>query len=752
MRDVTPSIEQAWKSGHAVGDLRPIARVTVQHPKMRLRNFPMKAIFAYKKVDDKTDSASLVEGDFIDWSKQMKVNQCYADYLFSGGAKVREIRNIRSISWTRSVDQEVADCTIEVWNGGHTPINSGSYADELSNPGYYTPNRGGSSFSAQWHQERNEYFGLLMPDNIIRTYEGYGDSDTVPNLNIPPELDQNLVQTGTWIIDSVTMSESGQMSIKCRDLGRILLDQMFIQPVVPKDFWHYDWVNWGEPPKVANLATKLKVKAQDSSNTPWIGNSLTHNVAGHKLQHAFDGDPSTYWLSIGNDRPSRRFAYEWVQCSVNNQTVSEVRFRARKKGYTAYISVKTAAGWQGVKSINYHEDGIGQNGADIKYVKTTVVDTESWVTVKFKAIAKVQAVRVTFGNLQDFRIGTYHYRAGIRDVEVYSPGTTTAGKVKKGPAGSNPGKYNDYTDIIKLLCGWAGFFWPKGGHQRDCLGNFHTVSPLHEDPVLGRGTKGRIWGDFQDTNSNGPVPLSFDTFDKKTLMDAIISIRDTLGFLFYIDELGSVQWRLPNRFDRGNWRTTLSDNPGRTKQVVTIDEKRTLITLSATLSSANVREAFFVGVANALLEDGGTEIGAYAPGFNPNPTGLRRIAGWTDSNFTTQAEAELMADMLSLAHLFRYRTDRVRIQGYPKIQIDDQVRLLERTTSEGHLHYVRSISSTLDVTSGEYYYDLETMWLGEDPKAVWLFKPEQLYHATAAQLQVLKNTPAMDGPTRKWQN
>jgi hypothetical protein len=71
-------------------------------------------------------------------------------------------------------------------------------------------------------------------------------------------------------------------------------------------------------------------------------------VAGHKLSHAFDGDPNTYWLSIGNDRPSRRrFAYEWVQCKVPNKTVPKVKFRTKKKGYTAYMSVMVAGVWQG---------------------------------------------------------------------------------------------------------------------------------------------------------------------------------------------------------------------------------------------------------------------------------------------------------------------------------------------------------------------------------------------------------------------
>lgn len=754
MRDVTGSIQEAWDRAEMIGRLRPVVRVTVQHPKMKLRNFPLTSTFAYKTPA--TDISTATEADFIDYTKQMKVNQCYADFQFTNTAVVRELPNIKSVSWTRSIDNEVADCTVEIFNTGRPPGAGGtSFADELASPGYFTPNRGGSSFSSRWKHKPNEWFGMLMPDNILRTYEGYGTVGGIDDAeSVPPEVDPNLVQTGVWIIDSVNITDSGGLSIKCRDIGRILMDQMFWMPVVPKDFYNYDWTNWGKAPAktVADAAKKLKVKASDSSNTPWIGNSLTHNVAGHKLQHAFDGDPSTYWLSVGNVRPSRRFAYEWVQCSVGKQTVNQVRFRGKKKGYTAYVSVKAGGVWLGVKSINYHEDDIGrQNDGDIKYLKSVPVPDEKWVTVTFKAVAKVEAIRVTFGNLQDFHIGTYHYRAGIRDVEVYSPGTShvETTKIKKGPAGSNPGKYEDYTDIIKLICAWGGFFWPSNGRQRDAGNVFHVVAPGTSDPVLGSGVKGRVWGDFQQTGTNGPAPLSFSNFDKKSLLDAITYIRDILGFIFFIDESGGIQWRLPNIFDRGNWRSTLSSRPGRTDETVTIDEERNLVSLSTSLDAANVREAYFVGVANANLDDGGTKIGAFAPGYNPNPTGLRRLAGWTDQNFESQAECEVMADMLSLRQLMTYRTDRVRIPGFPKIQVDDQVRIFERTTAEGHLHYVRSIASSIDMVSGEYFYDLETHWLGEDPKAQWLFKPEQRYRSTNAYLQASSEDNPFDGPSRK---
>jgi hypothetical protein len=721
MRDVPASITAAWREGLFVGDRKPVARVTVQHPTMFLRKYSLMSTFSYRRQGDiKAVDATMV----IDPSKGHKVNQIYADFLFTKLNTPKELPNVKAVSWTRSIDTDVADCTIECMNTAAVPTGGAPRSDQLDQPGFYTYSRGGTAFSKRWGHERNSWFGMLVPDNIIRTFEGYGC-----NPDVPPERDEHLVQTGMWIIDSVTMDTQGSLTIKCRDIGRILMDQMYYKPVVPEDFYNEDWSNWsGEyPGETVTKRTKLKVKAADSSNTPWIGNSLTNAVHGHKLQHAFDGDPGTYWLSIGNDRPSRRFAYEWVQCSVPKQTVSGVRVRTKKKGYTCYVSVKVDGVWQGTGKINYHEDGIGKNGSDIHYVKSERITTEGYVDIDLpKNYAKAEAVRVTLGNLQNFHMSPFSYRGGIRDVEVYGLSKSTKKrKLKVGPIGSNPNKYYDYTHIVKLLCAWGGFFWPDGARQRLSDGTFATVQPgKFDSAVLGKGVRGRVWGDFMESGTSGPAALNHSNFDKKSLMDGIAYVRDILGFLFFIDETGGVQWRLPNIYNYGCLRSTMSAKPGYIKYAHPIDEKTVLTALNCVIDSKNVREAFFVGDING-------KIGAFAPGFNPNPTGLRRIAGWTDQNFEKTAECELMADMMSLRQLFTYRTDRVTIPANPAIQIDDQVRIFERVTSEGYLHYVKGISSSLDMESGQWTYDLDTHWLGFDrPGSIWLFNPKQFRATT----------------------
>lgn len=812
MRDIPTSIAEAWADGLFVGDRKPVVRVTVQHPDMKLRNYSLMSTFStITKTDIKNDTVSIT----IDPAHGHKVHQTYADFLFTGSAnrmgnvlaavkvlvygadltakqlaaemhmspmvianvlagklqdfaillkiavhlggnpeffknlykhpngleQPYELPNVKSVNWERSVDTDVATATITCWNTKPLEDNVAAHEGELDLPGYYTYNRGGASFSQRFGHTANEWFGQLVPDNLIRTYEGYGC-----DLSVAAERDPHLVQTGLWIIDTVSSSTSGLMTIKCRDIGRILLDQMFYLPVVPKDFDDRGFKNWDGTFPTKPVSHKIKVKAQDSSNTPWIG---TGTVQGHKLSWAFDGNPNTYWLSIGNIAASRRFAYEWVQCTTGNQSVNRVKFRTKKKGYTAYISVKVNGVWQGKNKINYHEDGIGMNGGDIHYVKSVPVNTEGMIDVVLpKTYAKVQSVRLTLGNLQNFHFGPFQYRGGVRDVEVYGPGKAGTRGYKKGPAGSNPGRYDDYTDIVKLLCAWGGFFWPKGGTERLSDGTSRLLSPKDMDTeVLGKGVNGRVWGDFQQSGTNGPAALSSSNFEKKSLMDGISYIRDILGFLFTIDETGGVVWRLPNVFDLGCYRGTISEDPGYFGgEQIRIDEASVLLDLTNQIDSKNVREGFFVGDING-------KVGAYAPGFNPNPTGLRRMAGWTDQNFGIEhvkgqtkkqdrddavQAARLMADMISLRTLFTYRTNQIRIPANPKIQIDDQIRIFERTTAEGYIHYVTSISSSLDMESGEWVYDIQTQWLGEDPGSKWVFSQEQLFDVTNEFLKAQK--------------
>jgi hypothetical protein len=129
--------------------------------------------------------------------------------------------------------------------------------------------------------------------------------------------------------------------------------------------------------------------------------------------------------------------------------------------------------------------------------------------------------------------------------------------------------------------------------------------------------------------------------------------------------------------------------------------------------------------------------GAMAQGYNPQPSGIRRVSGWTDQNFQSEAECRIMADLIAIRSMFTYRKNSIQVPGNPAIQVDDQVRLYESTTAESYVHYVDSIKSDFNMQTREWTYTIDTHWLGEEAFDKWAFDPRQLSLETQQYLQTL---------------
>jgi len=755
MRRVPEHFEKLWQAGDFSGPNKATRRVTIQRPLMRLDSFELMTTYRRVSAVYGAVPSSNPYPSGIDPTKGERVTQTYADYLFTAPGAPMELPNVSSISWTRSVDVDTAQATIEFWNNQPLPVGQRPKNGELDQPGYFSPGRGTSPFSSRWDHKPNDWTGLLMPDNILRTYEGWG-SDNPESAGIggdgyvPPEKDSRLVLTGVWIIDSVEMTALGSVVVTARDPGRLLLDHSAMIPVIPDDFYPVTFKDWGDKVTVlskrqedyrATQVDRVNATHRGSGNDLWPESAYTGaKVYGHSSTHALDGKQQTYYLSVGNPSPGYRSAYEYVDVNVD-ATISEVRFTTVKSGYNAYVSIKTRDGWVNGKTMPYRRDGRGRYEEGVPYVASKGgLKGEGTHTISFKPVERATMVRLWLGNLPNFGLPGAKYRAGIREIQVWGPRAVTRKRtvvdsnqvgLTPGPAGSNPGRCQDYTDIVKLFCAWAGLYWPQGGYEAMSDGSIRALSPKKPDRVLGAGVQGRVWGDFQATGTAPVAEIVASAFDKKTLMDGVRYVADILGFGFWFDETGAAQWRLPNIWGRGNWINGTASSPGRTNEVVTIDERKTIIGLSATIQSANVREGVFV--ANPV-----GKFAAMVPGYNPNPTGLRRVGGWTDQHFESVDEARVMADLVTVRQLFRYRQDRITIPAHPAIQIDDQVRIFERVTSEGYYHYVQGISSQNDAQNGQWTYTLQTHWLGDDPNGKWAFDKSALSSVTIAHVDALQ--------------
>lgn len=761
MRQLAGDQERLWREGEYFGDSRAVVRATVQKPMMRLHHWGMTSTFT-RLTPSFTGTSDILSTPTIDPLKPSRVKNTYADFLFNPQGRPKELFNIASLEWERTVDTDTATATLALWNTA--PLEPGDRPEgkDLDRQGHYTWDHGTAYFANQWGHLKNEWAGYLMPDNIIRTYQGYGS-----DYKTPPERDERVTLTGTWLIDDVQMSNDGQgvptLILRCRDMMRLMMDHIAFPPVVPDDFYPVSFDNWDYAFRTGTQtvqvgskdtgklnwaeAKPIRQEVYRSSNRFWYEpndegrNDPQASINGHRPRDAGDGNTSTYWLSIDNSSPSRGFSYEHLDIKTFKKHVDGLKFRTVKSGYTAYLSVKVNGRWingPSGKPIPYNDERVGKNQSNIPFISSTVVRSEDWHFLECNH-DNVEEVRLTLGGLQKFEKGRYGvWRAAVREVQAVAGPNQFQGvyeeqpintKLKPGPTGSNPGRAQDVTDIIKLFAAWAGFYWPSGAKRIDCDGRVNRVGPKDFDTeTLGAPVRGRVWGDFESFGTMTASKLGEQDFDKKSLLDGLAELRELSGYLFFCDESGAIQWRQPNIYRLGNLFTGQDKTPGRTNLLITLDERETLMNITSTLSSKNVREAVFAGSKSA-------EVAGVAAGWNPNYVGLRRFGGYTDSNWENEAEAQRWADMTTVRQLFAYRTDTVTIPGYPGIQIDDQVRIVERVTAEGYVHYVKGISSSHDARTGEWTYTLQTHWLGDRVGNRWVLDRKKLSRITQAQIE-----------------
>jgi len=739
MRVVPVAMTDAWKAEDKTGDQRPIVRATISQ--VKLKRFPYDTRWA--------------PGGDIDWEEAKNRTGYFTTLLFGVDQEVREIRNIRSYGWSRSTENDVAECTLTILNTEVSPLGiqeREEHEGDFDMPGFFSPNRGGAEAVSRWGYVASGWEELYIPDRIVKTYEGYG-IDT----NVAPGLDENLMQSGTWLIDRVNMTATGDIVLSMRDLGRLLIDQVVFPPVIPYEEYPLYWSKIrsemvpARAPTGGSWSGKLVDKGTASSSNdyydieldPTTGrNYVDENggVHGHFAKDAVTAltsgnavdpdDPEPYWLSTGQET---RWSKVWWEFEFNNpRDLAALRLSVVGGPYRMYVSLQNEDGeWVGPKRIPYN---VTTKDVDVeagkKQILNKVADRAKKFDVVFKKVyADIKKVRLTFTRLWDSRTSIdYPWRAGLKNIEVYWGDKPDMG-FGMGEVARVLGNYKDYTDIVKWTCAWGGFFWPGHGTEdvdgdaREDYIRLGWTSPgsgvnlkrwVKWASPDSRMAKGRVWGDFMQTGTAGLVDLTVDLFDKQPLLDIISYVRDITGFLFFIDEQGAAIWRMPNIFKHGNYLSPSSlgaPTRARSSSFVTIDENETLLDWSVEISSESNREVIFV--AN-LVGDYGVAVTGYAPAN----AGLRRTAGWTDTHFASKQECRILADMIATRQMHAYRRGKLRIPGYPAIQIDDQVRIFERVTGETYFHYVLGVDCELNMETGEWYYDLETHWLGEDPSSL----------------------------------
>jgi hypothetical protein len=280
------------------------------------------------------------------------------------------------------------------------------------------------------------------------------------------------------------------------------------------------------------------------------------------------------------------------------------------------------------------------------------------------------------------------------------------------------GNYTDYAEIIYDLLLWSGFLY--------------DVFPQEQLPDLGggpppeEGTPGwaQVHGVIETTGAYADEGLPDELFDNRPVIDAITEIRGIVGYLFWVDEAGGAHFQSPNWFMAGNFDEDLVH----VEFVPEIDEKVQLTGYTTTLSSENLRtEIVIASEAIPPVPPYGSSAAAYAayndaegratyytpPESEALAHGMVLPAFWSNGAFNDPDERLTMAQLIAMHIFYRSRQSSVSMVGNPCIQVNDQVRIYERVSSETYLHYVRGISSSMDNDTGVYTMQLTTHWLGD---------------------------------------
>ena len=784
MRNVPGEMWYTWEQGNFLGDNRPITRATISRTSLEV----------------------LPGGHF-------------RTLLFGSRADESEIPNIRTCAIDRRLGTDAASMTLSFLNASNVNVHENldeTYIEaatgealpahlqglptkrelmEFGSPGGFTyrrgvANSGGGSPNPWAHAADPTWVDMFVPNRVIKTFQGYGTDNSGYPWN-----DTKLVQTGVWLIDKVEMGADGIVTVTCRDTAKLLIEQRLYPPIVPLESYQlnlcgpYVKTTYSDESETTTEKTPEALGPDIATQSSrWNDSSTAYysiSVYGHITAHAFDGDPTTYWVSMRNSQPSYDWSYEWIDAACGREPISRVRFKPWKGGYTCYVGVQIGGVWQGTSTVPYNRYAFpaAPNGSDIKYLKKiNVPPGEDWVTVDLDEIYNADYVRLVFTDLQDFSgvsgRSDGDYRAGVYEFEVMAytaaTETTTTTEWVEEIVTNPDGNISDYTDIVKLFLAWSGFYWPNG--RVDGSSEFELFSMGDSDPLFLRddwgAEGGRVWGDFFDSGAYPiePACIPAEYWDNKSVQDGINQIKEILGFIGYVDATGGYVWRPPNIWQTGNYVSGVGYQ-GETS-VPVISEGSVLLDFGVTMDDAALRSEIVV-VQKDPDPEGSMIWGSFVPSWaepgapqtiegqdTPGMSDLQLLAGQErvmlvadypfgqdlDDEEKARAEVNKFAYLVALWIHWSYRKTKFRIPGMPALEPDDQVRIFERITSETYIHYLLGVNSVMDMDAGTYYMDVDTHWLGNGPDEEWHVQMNDMSPALFAYLVEAQIIPDPDDP------
>jgi hypothetical protein len=676
------------QGGPFIGESRPVGRVTVE-PYYYLNPAIAQGIW---------DPAKLP----VRWFQRRDNDQLE-----------QEVPNVRSINIDRTLDTDAATCDIVISNQWMN-INDGTLAGvglenilaapegsdprALGQPGFFSLFHGRTGESrARWKHTETDWSWVLVPNALLRTYQGFGGA--YPELIPDAVADEKLVLTGMWLVDTVRVGTDGEITLRCRDMAKLLVDQQLYPPLMPWTQYPLRYCRWiyREETKQRVIET-LVSRAGDrnftfdtSANYAWYSGGGVH---GHHPGDAFDGNRESFYLSVGNSGPEEPFAVEWVQGNCG-EAIDHVYVDPYMGDYTCWVSIMENGAWVNeIGTIPYEEVGVGRyNGAyeaRIPAVMRFGVPWESPTEVRLPRSYRAEKVRFTFSHLARSQWGPYPFRAGARELRVRLSENMIDRRVETyTEIVRYDGNYKDYADIVKDLLLWSGWWL------------------YNEGPYTGIP---EVFGNIESTGSYSEECFPSDAFDKRPVIDAINTVKEVVGYIFWIDEDGGAHFESPNWWSAGNFLTTGQH----TDVIPEIDERVQLTSYAIDVSDRAARSLIVVSSSEPIHAH---EMGGVSTWEIPEDAdvlkGMMKPVIFTNGVVTSKAEQQTMAELIAMHIHFQQRLGSVTAVCNPLIQINDQVRIYERLTGDVYVHYVRGMQTQYDAESGTYTMTLTTHWLGD---------------------------------------
>lgn len=411
-----PVIRERWSSGGPyIGDRKPVTRLTVQE---RWED-TVNDVFL-RKTSSAGVGSSVSRGVPVRWFQNQANSQVE-----------REIPNINTISVDRSIDQDAASIRFDLNNNWLYTHGGATQQSVLGRPGYFTPDHGNSpEAEARWGHEANEWNGILVPNALIRVYTGYGgETGTIAS----QVAAGNLALFGIFLIDDVSVSTDGKITLTGRDMMKLLIEQQLFPPLVPSNKYPLSYYRWKLTNVGIRAAAKMITSGATAGPTPgdkatgyytsavdkWYGHN--YNLHGHRGTDSIDGSAHSYALSVGNSGPDKPFATNWWEYTCG-EAMNAVYVHPWAGGYTMYVSVLEGGVWQGTDTVPYDPSHLFatqspavDTGANIPYVAKFTVPHEVARDYVLPRTYSAERVRVSFRHLVDSGIGVWRYRSGIRE-------------------------------------------------------------------------------------------------------------------------------------------------------------------------------------------------------------------------------------------------------------------------------------------------------------------------------------------------